>query len=292
MRLLEALDLYLVQLDADGRSVHTMDQSRRHVRLFASWLNDTGHDDALDAITHEVLARFLVSDVAKLTASGRPRKPTSTNGLRSSLRCFFAYCNSAGYARQNAAALVRRARCGTPPPRALSESDQERLRAELGTASTQSQRRDRVLFELMLGTGLRLGSAIGLRVEDVDLEAREIRVTVAKSGREYTVYLGDELAELLGEWIGERAGGLLFSGPAGVPLVPRLVRRRLAWWGMRAGIARRLHPHRLRHSFGVRAYAATADLLQTSLALGHASVTSTAIYARVGNEQRLRTTLG
>ena len=86
MHIEKALERYELQLQADGRSEHTVAQVRRHVRLLTEWL---GGDVALEHVNHEDLARFLTSDVVRLRADGRPRKATSANALRSSLRTFF-----------------------------------------------------------------------------------------------------------------------------------------------------------------------------------------------------------
>jgi site-specific recombinase XerD len=96
MRIADALDRYLVQLEADGRSPHTIAQARRHVRLIASWFNDAGHTGQVGEIDHEDIARFLASPAARCRPDGQPKKPSSTNALRSSVRAFFAYAHAAG----------------------------------------------------------------------------------------------------------------------------------------------------------------------------------------------------
>ena len=103
----EALELFLVQLQADGRSSHTVGQYRRHVRLLASWLPPSVR---VEEIGHESLARFLASPQARTRSDGSQKKPGSANALRSSLKGFFAYAHEAGYIAQNPARLIRRAR--------------------------------------------------------------------------------------------------------------------------------------------------------------------------------------
>ena len=67
----------------------------------------------------------------------------------------------AGYIEGNPGHLIRHARCGTPPSRALSEAEQKRLLATLAKAKGLEARRDRVLFEVMLAVGARLSSRGG-----------------------------------------------------------------------------------------------------------------------------------
>jgi site-specific recombinase XerC len=275
MRVSDALAVYLVQLQADGRSAHTIKQATRHVRLFAAWAGDPPIAD----VGHELVARFLASDAVRLCADGEPREPSSANTIRSSLRAFCAFCHAAGYVASNPARLVRRARTRPPTPKGVSAADAQRLLAELERATTPVERRDRVLFTLMLRTGLRLGSVIGLDVEDLDIEAGELVVRSLKGGGDDTVVVPTDMIGPLAEHIGARRSGPLFRATHGRRLGARHVRRRLEQWAERAGIPA-THPHALRHAFALRLYAKTGDVLLTARALCHRSVTSTQIYAR------------
>ena len=276
MRIEEALDAYVQQLAADGRSEHTRKQAERHVRMFVGWHGDK----PVEEVRHEDVARFLASDAVRLTADGAPRKPSSANALRSSLRCFFSFVHAAGYAAVNAARLVRRARCGPSRPKALSEADQAKLLAALEHARTPAERRDRALFHVLLRCGLRVGSAVALDVEDADLDAGTLHLRRLKAGGEDVVYVPGETAELLGAYLGGRSSGPLFASESGGRLTTRSVHRRLALWSERAGFPRPASPHQCRHSFAMRVYGATGDLLVTARALCHRSIASTAVYAR------------
>jgi site-specific recombinase XerD len=278
MRIEQALDRYVLQLRGNGRSDHTIGQVRRHVRLFESWLD--GEDD-IAAIDHETVAEFLASATVTQRADGRPRKPTSANALRSSLRCFFAFVHAAGYAATNPARLVQRARCDHRQPKALADADCDRLLAALNGARSPSEVRDRALFLTLLSAGLRIGSALHLDVADADLDAGELRLRRMKNGGEDVVFLPPATVEVLREYVGGRTTGPLFQASHGGRLTARSVHRRLCEWAERAGIAGRVHPHRLRHTFGTRLFRSTGNVLLTARALCHKSVASTAIYVRV-----------
>ena len=276
MRIEETLALYVQQLAADGRSEHTRKQAERHVRLFVGWSGDK----PVEEVRHEDVARFLASDAVRLTADGAMRKPSSANALRSSLRCFFGFVHAAGYAPVNAARLVRRARCGPSRPKALSEADQAKLLAALEQARTPAERRDRALFHVLLRCGLRVGSAVALDVQDADLDAGTLHLRRLKAGGEDLVYVPRDTGEVLRGYLGGRGSGPLFASETGGRLTTRSVHRRLGLWVERAGIGRLVGPHALRHSFAMRVYGATGDLLVTARALCHRSLASTAVYAR------------
>jgi len=153
MQIEVALDRYIQQLVADGRSPHTIGQYQRHVGLLGRWLTEHAHRSEIEEIDHEMVARFPRSEEARSRPDGRTKKATSTNALRTSLRTFFSFVHAAGYAKSNAARLVRRASCGASPARALSDADQARLLDALAHGKGPQARRDYAMFHLMLATG-------------------------------------------------------------------------------------------------------------------------------------------
>jgi site-specific recombinase XerC len=280
MRIHTAASRYVRQLRADGRSPHTIAQVSRHVGVLARWLVAHRLPTDVRRVTHEHIARFLVSRDATCRPDGEPKKATATNALRSSLRTFFAYVHSAGYAPRNAAALVRRAKCATPPPRALPEADCRRLLATLAASDDEHAARDHLLFRLLVETGLRIGSALALEVRDVDLAAGELTLRQMKGDRPDRVEVPRGLRGQLRAYLRGRDEGALFVGRGGRPMTARHARRRLAVWLRRAGVERHASPHSLRHSFAVFVHGRTGDLLQVQRALLHRSMTSTAVYCR------------
>jgi integrase/recombinase XerD len=286
MSINEALEFYMLQLAADGRSAHTRAQYRRHIRLLESLFPER----QIEEITHVDLARFLVSPVATQRADGRLKKASAMNALRSSLRCFFAYLRDASLITSNPARLIRRAICGVPPPRALSKDEQERLLAALAAGEGWQAERDHALFALMLRTGIRLSSALGLDVEDVDLDRGEVRLRRVKGDREETVFLSRGLIQHLQRFVADQRTGPLFASRHGGRLSTRQAQRRLAVWLARAGVTRVASPHSLRHGFATELYRRTGDLLLVKEALGHRSVTSTLAYTTV-SPGRLRIAL-
>jgi integrase/recombinase XerC len=290
MRLSDAVALFVVQLEADGRSVSTRDQYARHVSLLARWLAQEEMGNDLDQITHEDLARFLADPRTRTSQRGGPKRPTSMNALRSSLRSFFTYTHSAGWSSENPARLIRRARCGTPPPRGLSDQDRERLLDALTVAQGEEARRDHMLINLMLSTGIRLSSALALRACDVDLDRGDVVLWNAKGARVERIVLGTAIMDHMIGFMAGREAGPLFAGKDGRPISRRHAVRRLDVWMRRAKCKGIANPHMLRHDFAQRLYLATGDLLLVQRGLGHRSIASTLVYARADSE-RLRAAL-
>ncbi|MCB9833798.1 MAG: tyrosine-type recombinase/integrase [Planctomycetes bacterium] len=285
----DALDLFLVQLEADGRSRHTIGQYRRHVQALAAWATTEGLDD-IAAIGHAVLARFLTSTAARCRPDGKTKKATTANALRTSLRCFFTYLHEAGLIAVNPARLIRRARCSPPPPRGLSVDEVNRLVAALEGAEGPVERRDRALFLLMLRTGIRIGSALALDIEDLDLPAGEARLRSMKGDREDIAYLPVEVAAALAEVTEGRVSGPVFLGAGDRRLSARHAQRLLGRWLAQAGVDRPASPHSLRHSFATGLLRRTGDVVLVQAALHHRSIASTMIYART-DASRVRAAL-
>jgi integrase/recombinase XerC len=285
MEIEQALEKYLVQLEADGRSGHTINQYRRHVRLFARWAHDVGHSGDVSAITHEHVARFLSSSQARIRPDGAIKKASSTNCLRTSIKGFFGYLHQAGYIRLNPTRLVRRALCGTPPPRGMTDAEAKRLMNTLAKYEGSGARRDHAMFHLMLATGIRLGSAVALDVTDVDHDRGELQLRISKGNRPDRVYLSNAIGEHLREFIGTRTTGPLFQARTGKRISTRHVQRRFSQWLLKAGIARPASVHSLRHSFATELYNRTGDLFLVQQALKHRSICSTLVYAWLDEKQ-------
>jgi site-specific recombinase XerD len=137
--------------------------------------------------------------------------------------------------------------------------------------------RDRLVVELLYGSGLRVAELCGLDVDDWDDRAGVVTV-LGKGSVERRVPVTDPTADLLSDWVavGRRAWAERFPGDA------RDVRRVL---DRRSPVP--THPHALRHTFATHLLDGGADLRVVQELLGHADVSTTQIYTHVSRE-RLR----
>ena len=137
-----------------------------------------------------------------------------------------------------------------------------------------------------IGTGIRLGELVSLDLDDIDLDAKHLRVC-AKGNICQVKFLKTDLRALLRAWLNERrrmapdAERALFLSNRGTRITPRQVARRFEVWLARAGIGKQLSPHSLRHSFATHLYEVTADLLVVQRALGHRDIATTEIYTHL-----------
>lgn len=289
MHLQDASGQFQVQLRADGRSEHTRRQYERHVRALIGWLAGTDYGTEMESLTPGVVAAFLASDAATTCAHGGTKKASSANAMRTSIRCFFRWAHESGLVAANPARLLRRARCSPPPPKALHPDEQATLLKVLDAAQGQAAERDRALIYLLLYSGIRIGSAVALDIEDIDLERGELTLRSTKNDAPAVAVLPASAAAQLRQLIGEQSTGPVFvAGDKRVSL--RNVQRRIAQWLAAAGIKGR-SAHSLRHSFATALLGRTGDLRLVQAAMGHRSIVSTTIYAAM-DKGRLRAAVG
>ena len=280
MMLSTAIRRYDAQLRADGKSPHTREVYLRDLESFAGW---TGRTKNIRKITPTHLTRYLISSIFTQTAAGKAKAVVSLNRSKSALRSFFRFLTDVGHLRENPARLVRSARCPQKIPACLTEQETRGLLATIKREKTPMAERDHLIFALMLGTGIRLGSLVALNVGDVDLASGTIRVN-GKGNVEQLVFVNGGLKRLLKKQMARRDPSTpLFLSMRGGRIGSRQVQLRLGFWLRKAGITRPCTVHTLRHTFATRLYETTGDLRLVQRALGHRQVTTTEIYTRVTN---------
>lgn len=281
----DVLPAFVEQLMADGRSAHTIAQYERHIRA----LGRVVVGDVLQ-ITPRDLAGYLTSEGVRRTPDGREKRATTMNALRSSLRMFFGYLHGSGVIPSNPARLIRRARCGRRPPRSIADEDVQAMCRVVGAAGGRHARRDGALLTVLLDTGLRISSALGLDIEHVDFARREARIEDLKNDRREVIHLTAGALNAIRVACGGRDRGPVFVTTGGERMSVRHARRIIAALGRMSGLASPIAPHRLRHTFATRLLRHTGDLGLVQAALLHQSAASTMVYL-TPQSRRLRDAL-
>jgi integrase/recombinase XerC len=206
--------------------------------------------------------------------------PRRSSGLRGARRGLLGHVT--GRRAGVPARLVRQPR---GLPESLAADDVAVFLADLGT------HRDRAIVLLMLLGGVRSGEVRSLRLADVDVGLRQVKVT-GKGSKERVIPVDRAFfAELTAYLRGERPQGLstpecfvVLRGPtAGRPMTEAGLRRIFRTHRARSG-ATRVRPHRLRHTFGTELAAAGIDLLVLRELMGHAHAETTAAYVHLAPE--------
>jgi integrase/recombinase XerC len=165
MKLSTAIKRFDTQLQADGKSEHTRGAYLRDLIELRSWLDA---DPEAAMITTTMLAGYLVADSNGSSAISRNRTKTA-------LRMFFKFLTDAGYLEANPARLIKNGRTEPKTPEYLKQAEARRFLTVIPTNDGPVARRDRVMFTLLLQTGIRLGALVKLQVKDVREPPRVFR---------------------------------------------------------------------------------------------------------------------
>ena len=240
----------------------------------ATALEEDGQSSAMDALTIDRITRYFA------------REGRSSLTQRRALTALNQFLTWAKHPLAAEVGAIRMPRAYAAAPDYLGEAEEKALRKALkARTDVKHQARDRALFCLLLDTGIRVSEAAALCVEDVELDEKLIRVK-GKGGKQRTRFLPVETRDLLRPLVARQTGEApLFRTSAGQPVTDRHMRRLLDQWAARAGIARPVHPHLLRHTFATSLLKKTGNLRLVQLALDHESPKTTAVYAHVADEE-------
>jgi integrase/recombinase XerC len=176
-------------------------------------------------------------------------------------------------------------------PRFLSQDEASRL-VQAPETSERLGPRDRALLELIYAAGLRVSEASDVNVEDVNLEARELRVT-GKGSKQRVVLIGAPARDALALYVREvrpklehrHSGSALFLNRTGTRLSQRSIQEKVRRYATAVGLGPGVHTHTLRHSFATHLLEGGADLRVVQELLGHASPATTQVYTHVTDSE-------
>ena len=284
-----ATEAFCARLSAEGRSPATIAAYRRDLALVARVAGELTPGIVCRAVTAVLLDQ--VFSAGAVTESERgPRSAASLHRMKAAVRAFFAWAAEAGVVDDNPARSIRMHRLPRKLPVFLTTAEKKRLLKELKGRTDFSALRDRAMIEVLLGTGIRLGELAALDMDDIDLDAKHLRVR-AKGNVPQVKFIKTDLRTLLRRYLAERRRHgrpemeALFLSNRDGRLCQRQIANRLAHWLRKAGIEKDLTPHGLRHTFATHLYGATNDLLVVQRALGHRDVSTTQIYTHLVDGQ-------
>jgi integrase/recombinase XerD len=286
----EALVLdFLAYLEFErGLSRNTLEAYRSDLLQFGRFLDRRGVG-AIDALARDV-GDFL-TELATGDGDARPASAATIHRKSASLRSFYRHLRREGLRDSDPTAAMSPPRRNRKLPNVLTRADVQRLLAQPRGGSPAALR-DRALLELMYACGLRASEAIGLDVGDVDRDDRVVRAR-GKGSKERVVPVGQAAVRALESYL-ERGRPALVKGRHETHLFVNFRGRLLTRQGLykivrrhaqAAGLADRMSPHTLRHTFATHLLAGGCDLRSVQEMLGHADVATTQLYTHLSSER-------
>ena len=282
---LDALAAFLSHLEGERRaSARTVEAYGRDLSRLIEFL--TGHLGRLPRLCD--LAGMEPADWRAFLAERRREGAGARTIQRnlSSARSFFAYARRRWRLDNPALSLVEAPKAPRRLPRPVSESAAKALLTETGETGAPAwiAARDAAVFALMYGCGLRVSEALSLTGGDHPLPDT-LRIA-GKGGKTRIVPVLPAVKRAVAAYIEAAPFDLepdapLFRAVRGGPLSPRHVQAAMQTLRSRLGLPSTATPHALRHAFATHLLAHGGDLRAIQDLLGHASLSTTQVYAAV-----------
>ena len=308
--------------DERGAGEHTLRAYSREVRRFAEFLTETlGEGAAMASVEHTHIRAYMA------TLMDRGLTKASVARALAAIRSWFKWAAKAGLVESNPALLVSTPKLPKHLPRVPSMEEVTRVLDSMSPrgraveahvsearhgapAFAQSEEvagwpeRERVIFELLYGCGIRNSELVGLDMDAIHWRDDAIRV-FGKGKKERLVPLGDAAAEAVRAYLPLRQAKLESAGKAKLVhdgpllinarvrgscrLTTRSVGRIVKSIALSGGLAADVHPHTLRHAFGTHMLEEGADLRAIQEMLGHERLSTTQRYTQltVGQVQKV-----
>jgi len=281
-----AVDNFLANLRQQNASAHTVKAYERDLANFSSFVGSRNWR----AIDHIAIRGFL----SHLYEKGLGK--TSVARALAAVRSLYRWLAQEGIVDQNPAVLVATPKLAQKLPRVPTiEEMNSVIQGDLHAVAAFPER-DRLIFELLYGCGIRNSELIGMNIDDIHYAANAILVR-GKGKKERYVPFGDAANSALAGYLPTRQKLLadrkkttaaLLLNLRGTRLTTRSVGRIVKKIAIQRGLSSDVHPHTLRHAFGAHMLEEGADLRAIQEMLGHERLSTTQRYTQLSMKHILQ----
>ncbi len=269
-----------------GLSRNTLEAYRSDLLQYGRFLDERG-SNAVSAEAADV-SDFLAGLGG---APGRSASPATVHRKTACLRSFYRHLRREGIRESDPTAALTGPRRGRKLPDVLTRDEVASL-IDTAKGTGPTELRDRALLELMYASGLRASEAVGLEIADIDIDERVLRAR-GKGSKERLVPVGQAAAEAVRRYlargrpalVGVRPETHLFVNFRGGALTRQGLYKIVRRHAEACGLAERMSPHTLRHTFATHLLAGGCDLRSVQEMLGHADVATTQLYTHLSSER-------
>ena len=278
---------HLEWLEARRYAQTTVDARRRHLRRFTAWLEDRGITRP-GQVTLPVLERYRLHLHQRRKRDGTPLGWGTQTQILLAVRGLFKWLTLTRRTACNPATELELPRRAHRLPRDVLTADEaEQILAVPDTARSIGIR-DRAILELLYSTGVRRAECTALQLTDLELGRGVLLVREGKGARDRFVPVGDRAADWLGRWLDVRPryaltpdDGWLFITQRGRRFTPKRLGGLVSRYVEAAEVGKTGGCHLFRHTMATLMLEAGADVRYIQELLGHAELSTTALYTRV-----------
>jgi integrase/recombinase XerC len=275
----KAIDKFLQSLRQRNASAHTIKAYTGDLSNFAVYVGSRDWRSIDHLTIRGFLSLLYEKDLGK----------TSVARALAAVRSFYGWLAQEGVVEQNPAALVSTPKLPKKLPRVPTIEEMNTvLDGEMPEVASFPER-DRMLFELLYGCGIRNSELIGINLDDIRLSSEAILIR-GKGKKERYVPFGDSVKAALASYLPVRQQRLaerkkntaaLLINQRGGRLTTRSVGRIIKKIAVAKGLSPDVHPHTLRHAFGTHMLEEGADLRSIQEMLGHERLSTTQRYTQL-----------
>ncbi len=272
-------------------SLQTVKAYDADLRQFVSWLRNQGITGLKEA--SELLPKQIRSFWAERRSNGLSAQ--SMKRAQSAMRGFFKYAMKHRLIEKNPMSAMESPKSQRPLPKALSETDVTML---INSPETENifGLRDRAMFEVLYGSGLRVSELAGLTRDQIDYDNLLLRVT-GKGSKERIIPMTEAAAKVLKDYLGRlfseipesRNTDQIFVNKSGCQISTRSIARMIDKYVRHLAMMKNVSPHQFRHSFATHLLNNGADIRAVQEMLGHESLSTTQIYTKISKERLMQT---
>jgi integrase/recombinase XerC len=275
----KAIEKFLQSLRQRNASVHTIKAYTGDLENFAGYIGTR----TWQSIDHLTIRGFL----SRLYEKGLGK--TSVARSLAAVRSFYRWLAQEGIVEQNPAALVSTPKLPKKLPRVPTIEEMNSVLDGQMPELAAFPERDRIMFELLYGCGIRNSELIGVNLDDIRLSSEAILIR-GKGKKERYVPFGDSVRVALAAYLPVRQQLLaerkkntaaLLINRRGGRLTTRSVGRIIKKIAVAKGLSPDVHPHTLRHAFGTHMLEEGADLRSIQEMLGHERLSTTQRYTQL-----------
>lgn len=273
------IDTFIKFLTYEKRaSPYTITSYHNDLLQFHAFLCHHAPGLPVDSASHEEIRAWIV-DLAN-----KKHKARSINRKISTLRSFYKFLQHRNYIKKNPTHKIKALKAQYPLPYFVQVNDLFHLLDQHGFSKDFPGYRDRLMLELLYGTGIRLSEMIYLQTSNIDEHGRTIKVD-GKGSKERIIPYHQSLSKLIRKYCEEKNnffGGrfehFLLVTNKGEQCYPMMVYRTIRKYLDQFTNIDKRSPHVMRHTFATHLLDNGADLNAIKDLLGHASLAATQIY--------------